>query len=427
MTRSLSRRARTRAAVLAGVLATGLLGCSDALKVNAPQLIEESVLHQPANAPVILAGAIADFECAFVNYIATMGNVADEFADSQANAAIWDIDRRTNFPNYTLYSTATCGSGGYGAVYTPVSIARAAADRTLGLLQGWSDEEVPNRTLLIARAAAYAGYSLILLGEGFCSAAIDVGPELTPNQVFGEAENRFTLALQTLTGLTGSSVDSLRNLALVGRARARINQGTATKRAEAVADATLVPNGFAFNARYSSATGRSENRVFRYNNTNGQITVDPSFRNLNDPRVPVADAGRPASLATVRLWSQSKYTSLTAPIPIATWREALLIRAEVAGGQEAVDLINQLRTRPGVGLAPFSSTDPAAIQAQVQEERRRELFLESHRLFDTIRFNVPLNPAPGAAFPNGGGQYGTNKCLPLPDVERLNNPNIPDA
>jgi starch-binding outer membrane protein, SusD/RagB family len=426
MTHSLWKRAGKHAAILAGLLATGLFGaCSDVLKVNAPQLIEESTLTQPANAPVLLAGVIADFECAFVNYIATMGNVADEFADSQANAAIWDIDRRTNFPNYTLYSTATCGTGGYGAVYTPVSVARAAGDRTLGLLQSWSDAEVPNRAMLIARAAAYTGYSLVLLGEGFCTAAIDVGPELTPNQVFTEAENRFGLALQTLTGLTGSSADSLRSLALVGRARARINQGTATKRTEAAADATLVPNGFTFNARYSAATNRSENRIFRYNNTSGQITVDPTYRNLNDPRVPAVDANRNASLASLRLWTQMKYTSLTAPIPIASWREAILIRAEIAGGQEAVNLINQLRTRPGVGLAPFASTDPAEIQAQVQEERRRELYLESHRLFDTIRFNVPLNPAPGAPFPNGGGQYGNNRCLPLPDVERLNNPNIP--
>jgi starch-binding outer membrane protein, SusD/RagB family len=428
MTRSPGRRARTRAAVTAWLLATTLLGaCNDLLKVNAPQLIEESTLQQSANAPVILAGAIADFECAFVNYIVTMGTVADEYADSQANAAIWDIDRRSNFASTNLYQTATCGAGGFGAVYVPVAVARFAADNTVRLLQGWSDAEVPTRSTLIARAAAYAGYSLILLGEGFCSAAIDVGPELTPNQVFAEAETRFGLALQSLTGVTGASADSLRNLALVGRARARLNQGTAAKRTEAAADATLVPNGFNFNARYSAATNRSENRVFRYNNTTGQITVDPSYRGLNDPRVPVADAGRPASLATIRLWSQNKYASLTAPIPIASWREAILIRAEVAGGQEAVNLINQLRTRPGVGLAPFASSDPAAIQAQVQEERRRELYLESHRLFDTIRFNVPLNPVSGAAFPNGGGTYGSNKCLPLPDVERLNNPNLPRA
>lgn len=32
--------------------------------------------------------------------------------------------------------------------------------------------------------------------------------------------------------------------------------------------------------------------------------------------------------------------------------------------------------------------------------------------------------AAGAPFPVGGGTYGDNKCLPLPDVERLNNPTL---
>ena len=76
------------------------------------------------------------------------------------------------------------------------------------------------------------------------------------------------------------------------------------------------------------------------------------------------------------------------------------------------------------------AAEAAAARAQheelsrVREERRRELFLEGHRLYDTIRFNLPLVPAAGAVFPNGGGTYGNNKCLPLPDVERLNNPSI---
>jgi hypothetical protein len=298
-------------------------------------------------------------------------------------------------------------------------VARFQADQALRLLDGWTDEQVPGRSALIARAAAYAGYAYILLGEGFCSAAVDLGPELTPAQVFALAEERFTTAIGT-----AGVPDDIRNMALVGRARARLNQG---KTAEAVADATLVPNNFVFNARATAAAGRAENRVFRVNNTTGQITVDSSYRNVTfagvaDPRVPVTDAGRGASLPTVRLWVQGKYASLADPVPIATWREALLIRAEVAGGQEAVNIINQLHAR--VNLPPFQSSDPAAILAQVQEERRRELFLEGHRLYDTIRFNVPLHPAVGAVFPNGGGTYGTNKCLPLPDIERLNNPTI---
>lgn len=418
------------AAIATLLLGVGVMGgCSEILKSEAPQLIEESVLQQPANAPVIVAGVVADFECAFAQYIAVMGTVADEFSDSQANAAIWDIDRRTSFASTALYATGLCG--GFGGVYTPVSAARFQADNTLKLLDGWTDAEVPGRAALIARVAAYAGYALVLLGEGFCSSAIDVGPELTPAQVFALAEERFTRAITTTP--SGATGDSLRYLALVGRARARINQG---KRAEAATDAALVPNGFVFNARYSAASGRSENRVFRVNNTSGQITVDASYRGLTiggvaDPRVPVVDAGRGGSAPQVRLFSQNKYASLSAPIPIATWREALLIRAEAAVESGnitgAVGFINQLRQRTGVGLPAYTASDAAAVRTQIIEERRRELFLESHRLYDTIRFNVPLNPAAGAPFPNGGGTYGNNKCLPLPDIERLNNPNIPDA
>ena len=44
-------------------------------------------------------------------------------------------------------------------------------------------------------------------------------------------------------------------------------------------------------------------------------------------------------------------------------------------------------------------------------------------MFDTIRFNLPLVPAAGATF-HAGGTYGNQKCLPLPDIERLNNPNL---
>jgi hypothetical protein len=234
--------------------------------------------------------------------------------------------------------------------------------------------------------------------------------------------------MQAAAAAGGAAGDSLRHLALVGRARARVDQG---RHAEAAADAALVPNGFVFNARYTAAASRAENRVFRANNTAGVITVDPSFRNLTvgaarDPRVPVADAGRAGALPQVRLWTQGKYTSVSSPIPVATWREALLIRAEAAAvagdAAAAVGFINQLRQ--AAGLPAFTAADAAAARAQIPEERRRELFLESHRLFDTIRFAIPLNPPAGAPFPNGGGTYGNNKCLPLPDVERLNNPSL---
>jgi starch-binding outer membrane protein, SusD/RagB family len=416
---------RSRAAAcLAAAASLVLSSCDTLLEAEAPsRILEESLIH-PSNASVLLAGAIADFECAFAAYIVTMGTVTDELADAQAAAAIWDLDRRTNNPASGQYAAGSCGQGftGLGPVYIPVSTARYAADKTLDLLEGWSDDQVPNRTALIARASAYSGYAHVLLGEGFCSAAVDLGPEMTPAEVFQRAEAKFTRAIEAATT---AQLDSVRFMALIGRARARVDQGRLT---EAAADAAQVPNGFQFVARYTSASGRSENRLFRNNNTTGQVTVDPSYRGLTfqgvaDTRVPVANANRLGSNASTPLWSQSKYASLNASIPIASWREALLIRAEAAGGQTAVGFINQLHAR--VNLPDFQSTDAAAIRAQIIEERKRELFLESHRLFDTIRFQIPLTPPAGSAFPFGGGTYGNDKCLPLPDVERLNNPSIP--
>ena len=48
---------------------------------------------------------------------------------------------------------------------------------------------------------------------------------------------------------------------------------------------------------------------------------------------------------------------------------------------------------------------------------------QSQHLCDLIRFQIPLNPAPGVKFP-GVGTYGSQLCMPLPDVEAFNNPNL---
>ena len=52
----------------------------------------------------------------------------------------------------------------------------------------------------------------------------------------------------------------------------------------------------------------------------------------------------------------------------------------------ALAVIDTLHTR--AGIPPFVGTTQAQIQAQIVEERRRELFLESQRLGDIIRYNL---------------------------------------
>ena len=51
--------------------------------------------------------------------------------------------------------------------------------------------------------------------------------------------------------------------------------------------------------------------------------------------------------------------------------------------------------------------------------------MESQHLGDKLRYNLPFTPAAGTPYPpKAGGQYGSTTCFPLPNVERLNNPNI---
>ena len=50
--------------------------------------------------------------------------------------------------------------------------------------------------------------------------------------------------------------------------------------------------------------------------------------------------------------------------------------------------------------------------------------MQGLRNYDIQRFSIPFNPTVGTSFPIKGGTYGNTTCLPLPDVERFNNPNI---
>ena len=105
-------------------------------------------------------------------------------------------------------------------------------------------------------------------------------------------------------------------------------------------------------------------------------------------------------------------------MPYASWREALLMIAEVQGGQEAVSIINRLRRTHN--LPQFSSSDATAIREQVREERRRELWLQGTRIGDKLRWDEPW----ASGLTQRGEPYQNQQCVPLPTQERLGNPNL---
>ena len=427
MTSRIQRRAPWAICTALALTLVTTAACRDitTLQQEDPSHLEAGTLFVPANAQLLVNGAISDFECAYTRYVVGSGILSDELADAISFISNYDFDRRT-IPTSGEYGTNDCTSQQIPGVYTTLSVARASADTILAKLEGWTDEEVPNRTKLIGQSAAYAGYSLLLLGEGMCSAAINIGPEMTPPELFAEAKSRFDKAIDAATA---AGDQTTLHFAQLGRARAYLDLGDL---ANAATDAAEIPEGFVVSVNTDAADVRRQNLVYIHLTQGGFSSVDPSFRNVMwdsvpDPRVATTDMGVKGTDGHTQLWAANKYATITAPMPVAKWAEAQLILAEaaVAANQlsDAESIINALHTRAGIPVYDATGASQEEVMAQVIEERRRELFLEGHRLGDIRRYELPLVPAPGSTYINGGS-YGDQRCFPLPDVERIHNPNI---
>jgi hypothetical protein len=289
----------------------------------------------------------------------------------------------------------------------------------------------------LATIATYIGYALTMLGEGFCEMAIDEGSLMQPSEVLALAEARFTTAIDFAQGV---GADEIVNWASAGRARVRLDLGND---GGALSDASSVPAGFIKYGTHDPSPGRRTNTHWG-GNVNGRYwTLDVSFQNLMVTGVDPATETIPTTTVDTRLigidegtaghdgqsplWTTNKFASPDDPIPLASWEEAQLIIAEIQGGQEAVDAINRIRdAAPGGPLPHFISSDPAAIRAEVLEERRRVLFGQGQRIADVVRLPgevvLPVGPRPYK--PSQEYNAGLTGCLPLPWAEYDGNPNI---
>src|SRR5207237_535996 len=208
--------------ILALGLAAATAGCElfdKALAVQNPSNIPAGSLETPANATLLVNGAIADFECAAGSYAVMGGLITDELLDATQTADRFPYDRRTMTSSDGRYAVNSCIGLG---VYTPLQTARFSGLNVLSLLQSWSDAQVPGRDSLSAIVQAYEGYSLVLLGEGFCTMVVSTldanrqvvyGGEISRDSVFKLAGVAFSDAI------AGGNAD-IANMARGGRARA---------------------------------------------------------------------------------------------------------------------------------------------------------------------------------------------------------------
>lgn len=432
---------------LLALLIAVLPACESILEVELPGNLTEEDLYQPESAEILVNSAIADFECSFSMYTATMSGAED---------ATWKTSGY--FTTSTEYQTVRPGGGACTensdvgtSWFQGFQKSRLLAETAYENLTEWTVEEVPNRDELLATSAVYTGLFYAQIGETYCEFALEDGPLMTPMQMLEESERWLTTALDQM----GSgdfeivSTTSLKQLALLVRARVRLAMGD---HAGAAVDAAEIEPGFvawvtrngsvrprwnavhqAFNAtRWRSFAGP----VWWYGHDENQLvsvgyldlTIDPDGNQtvgdgVPDPRVPVEFTGQFAQDGVTDQYITPKYTSLSDPQRLASWEEAQLILAEIEGGQSAVDRINDLRDAHG--LPHFSSTDEDEIYSTIIEERRREFFLEGRHHADKLRY--------GLWFPRGRGwnhkqvRYGLEYCLLMPEDAYDLNQNIQDG
>jgi hypothetical protein len=417
------RMRRARAGLIALSTAAVVLGagaCSSILDADLPGRIPTDLLADPKVASTLAASVVADFECAFGNYVNASSMISDQFLGASGNltAKNWGTKRIPDTD--TSNEQDTCA--GYFGSYTPLQTARYQSEDIQTRLGGWTDEQAGTPLApLKARVATYGAYAYALLGEGFCAMRFDQATQiLQPADVLAIAETKFDNAL-TLAQAANST--DMINLAHAGRARVRLDRGNLSGAAD---DAAQVPVGFEFFVTRGADAATRYNDAWYIMKELGNSSVDVPYRNLTvgskpDPRVPVAlgsavglpdlsfDGVTPLYVIT------SKNTSRQDHMRLASYIEAQLIRAEALGGATAVQIINARRDE--LGLDHYTGpTDAASITALVLDERNREFFMEGgHRFNDLLRYNIPWK----TGLDQIGTPYGSTTCFPLPASERL--------
>jgi hypothetical protein len=223
-----------------------------------------------------------------------------------------------------------------------------------------------------------------------------------------------------------------------------------------------VPAGFEFRSFYSEQKDYAENLF--YGSTTGanqNMGVDAPFRNLwtivvnatdpakrdtiYDPRVRHTAASRTGHNGATPLFRPYEGPSFSdwkpgtgarsdtinftknTSIRFASGLEARYIVAE-AGGMTDAQLLAFVNERRAVGRQPaLASATGVNLQAELRDQRRRDFFLDGHRMGDLRRYKefYNIDQFPTGAYPMlTNTTYGTNTCWPLPTSELNDNPNV---
>lgn len=458
------RRNRLRrgvAVLLAGLALGGCDAVDQLLQVENPERIRESEIDDPQLVPVLVSSVVGEMADALDNPFIWTGSL---LTDEQVTGINWEDYARVS-QRIALYN-----EGPTDEIFDELSEARVMADTVSAKLRNLLENPETDRRL--ALTLAYAGYSYILLGDAMCEATINVGEKkFQPIELYEIAVAKLEDALQVAEAANAPDVA---NLARVGLARAHLNLGND---AEVMRYAAQVPTDFVWWVEYSETDPSVNNTLYdRTHGGNHALGVHPSFfvygsfREQNvvdqtDPRIqhtPQWETGHNALTPLYKPFQPLLFSGFTgntvaeicANVPAADCTEDYLLGnglalperetdIALASGIEALHHYYEAAGAGGTGPAgttlafvnarrAFGNQTPvdlsgAALEAELREQRRRDLFLAGFRLGDLRRW---LRQGVGDFFPSGPhvnaqwGEYGTDTCFEIPRTEYEGNPNV---
>jgi hypothetical protein len=440
--------------------AAGLAACNEQelLAVPTPDVVLPKDINGPSALPAAYAAAIGDFQVAYAGGYGTgldnnegiaqmSGLLADELVDAETFNTRIEVDRRATKPiNGTTLQT-----------FQDLQRARATTDLVAERFRQFASTDPRGPEI-----QALAGFAYVLLAEAYCNGVptsrvnddgkFEFGAPQTGQQILTTAVAKFDSAI-TAAGANGATVAL--NLARIGKGRALLDLN---QPAQAAAAVSAVPSSFTYSIQHSENTGRQNNALYAFNYLEGRFAVGDKegtnglpFASLNDPRLPIIDAGTGFDGET-ELFLTTKYPERKAPTPLALGTEARLIEAEAAlrtgdlttlraklndaranaltYSEDGAPNSQPLPSPPALAASAIPST-AAGQQNLLFQERAIDLFLTSHRLGDMRRLIWQYGRSADAVFPIGpyeptnsskaGTNFGADVNLPIPQEEQ-NNP-----
>jgi len=464
-----SRRGRKGAVVALGLSLGVLGGCDSLLDVNLPAQLTDAALAEPGSASIYVNSLIAHFEDGYdFHAYRTFGR--EDAGEVYLCGPMCDVSNYTTVYNHFTQFSKSLWFG------------RELRNK---LETQWTAQQVPQRARMLATVSLYEGATLGVYGTNLCEVTLNNGPLLTPEEVLNLADASLTRALAEIQtagdfALQNNIATSARTMAYGLRAQVRWFKGD---NAGALADAQQVPQGFV--ARVTRDPGEQRQNRGWTSGTNGgffelydpidwwtglpnpvtgqawpqiiphtgytYLGILPDGRAVHDNGIPVRTragwhnahgvaAGAVLDTRVTHRTAQiqgkqgqgevsTKYSAEASPINLVNWKEMVLIRAEIQGGQAAIDLVNQLRTADNLPLVTYANPGNAQqIRSMIIEERRRALFNEG-RFFATKVKNMDVLWFPrdngGTRFQRRALQGGIRYVMP--NSEYIANPNLTPA